>query len=136
MGSMSLKITLKPGEKLVINGAVLTSAGRSELHLENSAAILRGKDVMQPEDANTPARRLYFACMMAYVDTRNRAQHQRQAVDFLEQLLGALIAPEGRMGCVRVAGHLARLDFYRALGECKRLCAYEAEALARLAGQP
>lgn len=129
---MSLKISLKPGEKLVINGAVLVSTGRSELRLENTASLLRGKDIMRPEDANTPAKRLYFACMMAYIDLRNRQSHQRHAVEFLDALLGALVAPEARLGCVKIAGHLARSDFYRALGECKKLCAYEAEALGRM----
>ena len=131
---MSLKITLRPNEKVIINGAVIRSAGRSELHLENSAALLRSKDVMQPEDANTPAKRLYYSCMMAYVDTANRESLQREAADYLEQLLGALVAPQARLRCGNIAAHLARMDFYRAIGECKRLCVYEAEVLGRLGG--
>jgi len=56
---MALKIELKPGEKFVINGAVVT-AGRSgaSLVLHNKAVLLRGRDVMQEEEASTPARRL------------------------------------------------------------------------------
>ncbi|MFD2577962.1 flagellar biosynthesis repressor FlbT [Novosphingobium colocasiae] len=31
---------------------------------------------MKPQDATTPARHLYFTCMMAYIDPANLEQHQ------------------------------------------------------------
>ena len=44
-----LKITLRNDEKLVINGAVLRSVGRTEVFIENEVALLRGREVMSPE---------------------------------------------------------------------------------------
>ena len=55
---MPLKIELKPGEKFIVNGAVMV-AGKSgaSLALRNQAVLLRGRDVMQESEATTPARR-------------------------------------------------------------------------------
>ena len=126
-----LRITLRDGEKVVINGAVLRASGRAEIVLENAAAILRGRDVMTPEEADTPAKRLYFACMLAYLDPANLIQHQSRILTLFEDLVGALEAPEAKAHCISFAQHVASCDFYRALADCRALIAYEAEALAR-----
>ena len=66
---MPLKLSLKPGEKFVLNGAVLANGDkRTSLVIQNKACVLREKDIMQPEDANTPARRIYLPIMMMYLD--------------------------------------------------------------------
>ena len=80
---MSLKISLRPGEMVAVNGAVLTSIGRAEMLVEGQANILRGRDVMSPEEAVTPASRLYFSCMMAYIDPGHRTTHQEHLAGFL-----------------------------------------------------
>ena len=38
---MALRISLRDGEKMIVNGAVLRSVGRTDLSIENNAAILR-----------------------------------------------------------------------------------------------
>lgn len=130
---MTLRISLRNDEPLIVNGAVLRAVGRTDLVLENDATILRGRDVMKPQDANTPARRLYFACMMAYIDPANREQHQVALLEKLEALLTALRSPEAKAVCVAFAEKVAVGDFYHALTECRWLIDYETEALARLA---
>ena len=51
----NLNLTLKPGEKFVINGAVVVNADRrTSLLIQNKVSILREKDVMLPGEANTP----------------------------------------------------------------------------------
>ena len=65
---MPLKLSLKPGEKFVLNGAVLANGDkRTSLVLQNKACVLREKDIMQPDGATTPARRIYFPIMMMYL---------------------------------------------------------------------
>ena len=128
-----LHITLREGEKVVINGAVLRSTGRAEIVVENAAAILRGRDVMSPAEANTPARRLYFACMMAYLDPANLTQYQGRILSLFEDLVEAVEAPEAKAHCVSFARSVAYCDFYRALNDCRALIAYETQALARFA---
>ncbi|WP_066779971.1 flagellar biosynthesis repressor FlbT [Sphingomonas sp. CCH5-D11] len=125
---MSLKITLRDGEKLVINGAVVRSVGRTEVHVENHVAILRGREVMSPDEATTPARKLYFACMMAYIQPEQIDLYRDQILALLSDLLEA---PEAKAACASFARKVAMSDFYRALEECRGLLSYEATALSR-----
>lgn len=130
---MTLRISLRNGEPVIVNGAVLRAVGRTDLVLENEATILRGRDVMKPQDANSPAKQLYFACMMAYIDPADLARHQQLLLEKLEALLSALRSPEAKAACVAFAEKVAVGQFYQALADCRWLIGYEAEALARLA---
>ncbi|MBX9746498.1 MAG: flagellar biosynthesis repressor FlbT, partial [Hyphomonadaceae bacterium] len=61
---MPLKLSLRPGEKFVVNGAVVQNGDRrAALVLQNKASVLREKDIMQAEEADTPAKRIYFPIM-------------------------------------------------------------------------
>ena len=130
---MTLRISLRDGEKVIVNGAVLRSVGRTDLRLENDACVLRGQDVMTPEEANTPARRLYFACMMAYIDEANREAHQDSIVVLVRDLIGALTSPDAQSTCVSFAQKVACGRYYAALSDCRWLINYEADLLATAA---
>jgi flagellar biosynthesis repressor protein FlbT len=56
----TLKITLKPNEKIYVNGAVIRTDRKVALEFLNDVDFLLEAHVMQPEDANTPLRQLYF----------------------------------------------------------------------------
>ena len=127
---MTLRISLRDGEKVIVNGAVLRSVGRTDLRLENDATVLRGKDVMTPEEANTPARRLYFACMLAYIDAGDRTTHQDSIIELVRDLIGALDSPEAKAACISFAHKVACQEYYAALADCRWLINYEAELLA------
>lgn len=129
---MTLRISLRNNEPVIVNGAVLRSQGRTDLLVENNAMILRGRDVMKPEDADTPAKQLYFATMMAYIDQDELTQHRQTVLARLEQLLSALENPEAKSVCIRFAQHIGSGQFYAALADCRWLIGYEAEALGRL----
>ncbi len=129
---MTLRISLRDGEPVIVNGAVLRACGRTQLHLENEATILRGRDVMKPEEATSPAKRLYFACMMAYIDPKSTELHRQAILTGLEDLIGALSAHEAKAYCVRFAQKVAAGNFWAALADCRWLISYEADALARL----
>lgn len=129
---MTLRISLRNGEPVIVNGAVLRAVGRTDLVLENGATILRGREVMKPQDADTPAKQLYFACMMAYIDPADIARHQQALLERLEALMSALQSPEAKTVCVRFAEKVATGQFYQALAECRWLIGYEADALARV----
>ncbi|ARS28960.1 flagellar biosynthesis repressor FlbT [Sphingomonas sp. KC8] len=128
---MALRISLRDGEKIIVNGAVLRAVGRTDLCVENNVALLRGRDVMTPEDANTPARRLYFACMLAYIDQGDRTAHQHALLEQVREFMGALEAAEAKATCIGFVEKIATADFYRALADCRWLMAYEAEAMGR-----
>ena len=65
---MPLKLSLKPGEKFVLNGAVVQNGDRrGVLILQNKASVLREKDIMQEDEVTSPARRIYFPVMIIYL---------------------------------------------------------------------
>lgn len=131
-----LKITLKKDEKLVLNGAVLRASARTELYLENDAAVLRGRDVMAAHEADTPARRLYFACMMAYLDPVRRTSYQDDILTLLADILAALELPEAKAWCMAFARYVGEQDYYRALSVGRLLMDYEASVFAALPRHP
>ena len=75
---MALKITLKPHEKLIIGGAVICNGGnKCEFVVENPVSILRQNNIITPDQADTPARRIYLAIQLMYVDPQKLQQHQQ-----------------------------------------------------------
>ena len=55
-----MHISLRAGEKIYINGAVLRSDRKVSIELLNDATFLLEAHVMKVEDASTPLRQLYF----------------------------------------------------------------------------
>ena len=92
---MALKIYLKPQERLIIDGAVITNGNaKSELLIENNVPILRGKDIMSLNEADSPCRRIYFAIQLMYVDQENLAEHHKTYWELVKDVAEA--APSRR----------------------------------------
>ena len=53
-------LKLRAGEKLYLNGAVIKVERKATIELLNDAAFLLEAHVIQPSEANTPRRQLYF----------------------------------------------------------------------------
>jgi flagellar protein FlbT len=53
-------LKLRAGEKLYLNGAVIKVERKATIELLNDAAFLLEAHVIQPSEANTPLRQLYF----------------------------------------------------------------------------
>lgn len=128
---MTLRISLRDGERMIVNGAVLRSLGRTDLCVENTVALLRGREIMAPDEATTPARRLYYACMLGYIDPEGAGAHHDAIIGYLRGLIGALESHEAKAACASFARKVANGDFYRALADCRALIAYEADVFTR-----
>jgi flagellar biosynthesis repressor protein FlbT len=68
-----MKIHLKKGEKLYVNGAVLKVEQRCSIELLNNATFLLEGHVMQSEMATTPFEQLYFVVQTILIDPENEA---------------------------------------------------------------
>ena len=69
---MPLKLTLKPDEKVLIGTAVLTNAGpKAEIIIQNTVPVLREKDIISEENADTVVKKIYFVILSMYVDSKN-----------------------------------------------------------------
>ena len=64
----SLRITLRPGERIFVNGAVLKVERKTTLEFLNDVTFLLEGHVMQAENAVTPLRQLYFVVQMMLMD--------------------------------------------------------------------
>lgn len=70
-----LVLEFRAGDKMLVNGAALQFQTRASVVLSNRVRFLFGKQILAPNDANTPARRLYFAIQAAYIcDDAERPQ--------------------------------------------------------------
>ena len=127
---MSLKLTLKPGEKIIINGAVVQNgAAKTALTVENTAVILRQKDILQEDAANSPAKRIYFAIQMSYLDESARPSYLQSTNQLMRQFVGAVATQEVCDIVLPMGADLARGQFFQALKKCKKLIAYEEKRL-------
>lgn len=130
---MPLKLSLRPGERFVVNGAVVQNGDRrASLVLQNKAAVLREKDIMQAEEADTPARRIYFPVMLMYLDAGGREEAFAAFAQRLAEFMGAVRDPEILTECVGVSRDVMAGDYYKALMRCRRLIAFEDERLGRM----
>ena len=131
---MALKLTLKPNEMLVINGAVMTNGDRrSSLIIKNKVSVLRGKDIMQVEDATTPARRVYLPIMLMYLDETTESEYYDEFVVKMTEFMSAIQDPEALASCLAVSRDVMNHNYYRALMTCKRLFDFERERLEYVA---
>lgn len=127
---MPLKLSLKPGERFVLNGAVVQNGDRrASLVLQNKASVLREKDILQQEEATTPARRVYFPLMMMYLDEDGAAQYHEEFVRRMGEFMGAVRNPQVLSDCVTTSKHVLARDYYKALNLCRKLIEYEDERL-------
>ena len=131
---MPLKLSLKPGEKFVLNGAVVQNGDRrSSLLLQNKASVLREKDIMQADEAATPARRIYFPVMMMYLDQIEGQSFHDEFIERLSEFMGAVRNPDILTDCVNISRHVMIKEYYKALMLCRKLIEYEDERLGNVA---
>lgn len=131
---MPLKLSLKPGEKFVLNGAVVQNGDRrGVLILQNKASVLREKDIMQQDEAATPARRIYFPVMMMYLDEAGAARYYDEFVRRLSEFMSVIRNPEVLAECVAISKHCLDREYYKALMLCRKLIEYEDERLGNVA---
>lgn len=130
---MPLKLSLKPGEKFVLNGAVVQNGDRrGVLVLQNKASVLREKDIMQEAEVTTPARRIYFPVMMMYLDENLAPKLYDEFARRLSEFMGATRNPEAMADCVAASRHVMAREYYKALMSARKLVDYE-EKLANVA---
>ncbi len=128
---MALKIALKPQEKLIISGAVITNgAGRSDFIVENSVPILRQKDIMSLNAADSPCKKIYFAIQLMYVDGKNMAEHHRAYWELVQDVAAA--APSQKPLLQEISENILQDRHYQALKLTKKLIAYEQEVINRV----
>lgn len=130
---MALKVELKPNEKIIIGSCVITNTEqRAKLLIEGERIpILREKDILTPDTADTAAKLLYLAVQLMYI-SQDPQDHHPVYFDLMRDLLTAM--PSAAAYVQEINNHILSGDYYKALKEAKKLIAYEEQLLARAKG--
>jgi len=129
---MSLKITLKANERIIIGTAVITNgAKKSMFAVNNDTIILREKDILPPKLAVTPAARIYAIVQSIYTDAAQ--EHTEELMKTLLELTSDFLLScpnEGVLMAVKnLNAEVLAGNSYRALKISRMLVDYEYEVL-------
>jgi len=125
---MALKITLKPHEKMIIGGAVVTNGNNGcNLVIENNVPILRQKDIMNEKEASSPTRRIYFVIQLMYIDEKNLAPHHKTYWKLVQDFIQA--APATLPIINQMSNKILGGQYYHALKLARNLIDYEKEVI-------
>lgn len=121
---MPLRIELKPGEKVFIGGAVIEN-GTSRAHLTvlNDVPVLRERDILTEQTADTPCKRIYLAVQLMYMDERHLPQHHHTFGELIKDVIEA--APSTTNLLDRIGAFILNGEYYQALKAAKELIRYE-----------
>jgi len=124
---MALKVELKPNEKLIIGDCVITNSDqRTRFYVSGRSPILREKDILTFETADSPAKRVYFAIQLMYLeDDIDKVQEEYFTLvnDFVRA------APSTVALVDAVNNEILTGSLYKALKKAKKLIEYERELL-------
>ena len=125
---MSLKLTLKPGERVIVAGAVLTNgATLAHLKVENRVPLLRQKDIMTEAEAISPCKKIYLIVQLMYIGAGLTADLTQLYWDLVRDVL--LAAPSTNDLISQVSAYVLDSNFYPALKITKKLISYEKELM-------
>ena len=132
---MPLKLTLKPDEKVLIGTAVLTNVGpKAEIIIQNTVPVLREKDIISEENADTLVKKIYFVILNMYVDSKNEPKFHDIYFKLVNELFNAYPDQVILALVMEISQKILQGNHYQALKSCKKLLKYEAELLANVPG--
>jgi len=125
---MALKVELKPHERIIIGACVVTNTDqRARLLIDGDRIpILREKDILTPETADTPAKLVYLAVQLMYLSPDPMAHHPTY-FSLVRDILSAM--PSAWPFIEGINNHILNGDLYHALKESKRLIGHEEQLL-------
>lgn len=124
---MALIIDLKPGEKILIGTAVITNdSQRTRLHISGDAPILREKDVLKEEDADSPCKKIYFLIQCMYL-ARNPRIYFEKYFELIREIQDA--APTTTFFFLKINEMILEGSYYKAMKEAKELLSHEQELI-------
>lgn len=127
-----LVLKLSPKERVLINGAVVENGDRrSRLSIVTpDANILRLRDAIHPEDANTPVRRVCYAAQLVLSGDATPEDARLHLLRHIEDLSQILTDPDSRASLTNATKAVLAGEFYQCLKALRTLLPREARLLA------
>jgi flagellar biosynthesis repressor protein FlbT len=127
---MALVIDLKPSERIIIGSALITNdEHRARLHIQGDAPILREKDIMREEEADSPCKKIYYTLQLMYLDADPARLHEIY-FDQIRAIQNA--APSTATFFMKINDFILNNQYYKALKETRQLMEHERELLANV----
>lgn len=128
---MTMRLSLRAGERLYVNGAVLRADRKTSLEILNDATFLLEQHVLQPEDATTPLRQLYFIAQTMLMDPAG-AEGCRMVFDESHRLLRERVEDPEILSGIEAVGRLMNAGrTLEAMKTIRALLPIEARILSR-----
>lgn len=125
---MALKVELKPGEKLLVGNCIITNSDqRTRLYIDGRAPILREKDILTTATADTPAKRIYLAVQLMYIED-DIGPTTDQFFALVNEFIEAV--PSSVEIVNQINNEILTGQLYKALKASQRLIEYEQELLS------
>ncbi len=127
-----LVLELRQGDFMIVNGAPIRFRSKARIELAAHARFLFGKQIMGPDDADTPGRRIYFALQTAYIG----ADHERPgglslARHLIAEFQASTTSALARDILDRAVEAAEADDCYKALKLVRRIIRHEDAVLGR-----
>jgi len=130
MSRTTMRLGLRAGERLYINGAVIRVDRKVAIELLNDVSFLLEAHVMQPEETTTPLRQLYFAVQMILMDGAGGTNARRLADQLMASLNRTLENADILAALDLVAAQLGAGRVFDALKTIRALFPVEARVLS------
>jgi flagellar protein FlbT len=122
---MGLKVILRRGERLFIAGGSIRDESQNiVLNVEGNLPLLRERDMLTAETADTPAKRLVLALQQIYLTQKHDEMHEIYVL-FARDVVKAL--PAGSQIIANIDEHVQSGEYFKALKEARDLVTFEAE---------
>lgn len=125
-----MHISLRCGEKIYINGAVLRVDRKVSIELLNDATFLLAAHVMKAEDATTPLRQLYFIIQIMLMNPHDSAKARAMCESAIRMTIAASGNAALATGLRAVQSLVEGNRAFEALKAVRALFPIEAEILA------
>ncbi len=127
-----LVLKLGPGERVLINGAVIENGDkRSRIAVMTpNANILRLRDAIHPETANTPVRRVCYLAQLVLTGDAEAGDIRFQVLRGIEQLSQVLTDSDSRAQLTLASQSVLGGEYYPALKALRTLLPREERLLA------
>ena len=128
---MPLKIEIKSGDKLVVNGAVIENVGsNATLLFLNEAAIIREKEILSQAETSTPASRVYFALQCAYMFPEKKDDYLKAFEELLDEYVKA--CPSAQPIGEKIKEKVNKGNLYQAMRAIHELVLHECEVFDQM----
>ncbi|MHC1551723.1 flagellar biosynthesis repressor FlbT [Phyllobacterium sp. K27] len=126
----AMKVSLRSGEKIYVNGAVLRADRKVALEFMNDVSFLLESHVLQADQTTTPLRQLYFAAQIMLINPSAKNEANLAFKRMLAALLGTFSNQQMLKELKLVDEMVCNGRIFEALKSIRSLYALEAQIMS------